>query len=169
MIRKTIKAAMKSHEVTYRELAEAIGVRKATISDYLNGKSEMTSANLEKIFEYLEIKTEFLMSYKENYEYKRVKWLCIDGYNSIKDKLIKNPTFLYGYKSTIIKNIEYSDRAYQEVERALIECLDIFKKDGFKGYVIVSEDDRAYRFELDASLETDAKINSTKDFVVLYT
>jgi len=55
MIRKKIKEAIANNGLSYSQVAEAIGVRKATISDYLNGHSEMKSNSLERLFTLLRI------------------------------------------------------------------------------------------------------------------
>lgn len=45
--------AMRETGITIKELSEAADLREATISDFLNQKSEMTSGNIDKIFQYL--------------------------------------------------------------------------------------------------------------------
>jgi len=55
MIRETIKNAMADQGVTISSLAKFVGCRRATISDFLNGKTEMRANLLEKILNKLSI------------------------------------------------------------------------------------------------------------------
>jgi transcriptional regulator with XRE-family HTH domain len=55
MIREAIKNAMQAGNITYAALAANIGVRTATVSDFLNSRAEMRSDNIEKAFKFLGI------------------------------------------------------------------------------------------------------------------
>lgn len=55
MFRKLIISERKRQGLTQSDLAEKIGVRQATISEYESGKSEMKSETLSKIIESLGI------------------------------------------------------------------------------------------------------------------
>jgi len=54
-INKTISERRKSLGITQKELAEKIGVRNATISDFENGKYNLGSDKLESILEALNL------------------------------------------------------------------------------------------------------------------
>ena len=56
MIREKVKQTMKLQGVTIRHLALKVGCRTATISDFLNGKKNLTAGLLEKVFEELNLK-----------------------------------------------------------------------------------------------------------------
>lgn len=45
--------AMYETETTIRELSSAVDIREATISDFINQKSQMTAENIDAIFKYL--------------------------------------------------------------------------------------------------------------------
>ena len=53
MIREICKEKRLSLGITQAELARKVGVRKATISDFENGKANMRSSHLEKVLEIL--------------------------------------------------------------------------------------------------------------------
>jgi len=54
--RKEIKKRMKKQKINTPELARRAELNSQTLYNYLAGNSEMTSANLETIFEILNIK-----------------------------------------------------------------------------------------------------------------
>lgn len=55
MIRETIIARRKELGYTQKNVAELAGVRKATISDFENGKSNLSSNLLEKVMKVLNL------------------------------------------------------------------------------------------------------------------
>ena len=56
MIRETIKTEMHRQGLTISEVARRVDCRRATLSDYLNGKHELGSGILEKVFDVVKLK-----------------------------------------------------------------------------------------------------------------
>ncbi len=54
-LRKQIAAFRKEAAISQKQLAESIGVRPATISDFENGKSNLGSDKLKKIMQVLNL------------------------------------------------------------------------------------------------------------------
>jgi len=54
--RKEIKKRMKKQKINTPELARRAGLNAQTMYNYLAGKSEMTTGNLEAILEILQVK-----------------------------------------------------------------------------------------------------------------
>ena len=55
MLRKIIITARKQQGFTQRSLAETLGIRQATLSEFESGKRSIRSDTLEKIIKFLEI------------------------------------------------------------------------------------------------------------------
>lgn len=56
MIREAIKTRLTETGITQAELARRVGCRKATISDFLTGKKNITSKILENVLKLLDLK-----------------------------------------------------------------------------------------------------------------
>jgi transcriptional regulator with XRE-family HTH domain len=55
-LRKIIKKEIEKQSLPYVELARRIGISDQTISNYLTGRSQLKSDNLEKLLDALKIK-----------------------------------------------------------------------------------------------------------------
>ena len=64
MIRQKIKQEMHRQGLTISELARRVDCRRATLSDYLNGKHDLGSGILEKVLSELKIK--FLLNERKS-------------------------------------------------------------------------------------------------------
>ena len=54
--REKLRSLMTVHEVSQMQLSIATGVRQAAISNFLTGKQNLRSDQLEKLFNYFETK-----------------------------------------------------------------------------------------------------------------
>jgi transcriptional regulator with XRE-family HTH domain len=64
MIYNRIETLLKSHNISQYKLAKDTGISQGNISDWKNGRSNPTQSNLQKIADYFDTSTDYLLGRK---------------------------------------------------------------------------------------------------------
>lgn len=114
IIEKRVEAGM-----TQKELSEKTGITQARISDFENGKRTMTSDNIDKIFDILDIR--FKRSKEEQWDFAKecASILKSKGINNI-DNLTKEEVATLAGKKEILAMKEYNEKMYDELDMKCI-------------------------------------------------
>lgn len=101
--------------MTQKELSEKTGITQARISDFESGKRTMTSDNIDKIFNSLDI--HFKQSKEEQWDFAKecAHILKSKDINSI-DSLTKEEVATLIGKNEILAMKEYNDKLYDELD-----------------------------------------------------
>lgn len=105
--------------MTQKELSEKTGITQARISDFESGKRTMTSDNIDKIFDALDIR--FKRGKEEQWDFAKecASILKSQGINNI-DNLTKEEVATLAGKKEILAMKEYNEKMYDELDMKCI-------------------------------------------------
>lgn len=101
--------------ITQKELSEKTGIAQSRISDFEKGKRTMTSDNIDKIFEVLEIHVKLSKEQQWDFAEECARILKKKGIANI-DNITKEETAILTGKKELLTMKEYSDKLYDELD-----------------------------------------------------
>lgn len=114
-IRELITQKRTEVGMTQKELSEKTGITQARISDFESGKRTMTSDNIDKIFNALEIHFKQNKEEQWNFAKECARILKSKDINSI-DNLTKEEVATLTGKNELLAMKEYNDKLYDELD-----------------------------------------------------
>lgn len=75
---KTLTSLLKINKLTQEEVAEVMGVKRQTVSQYCNGVTVPTIDKLEKLADYFDVSADYLLGRGKQVPEKQPEWISIE-------------------------------------------------------------------------------------------